>query len=586
MRAPSATMRAPSATMRAPAMRSNTLGGARGYAGVGAQGSQGGRAGIGGAVANRGGFAARAPMNAIGANGFGGAGRSFGNTGIAGGNRGFGNTGIAGGNRGFGNTGIASNRSFGNTGIASNRSFGNQGTIGGNRINNINQTNFVSNRSNFNRGGYGGYRSYGGYGGGRGYGGYGRGYGGPGYGGYGRGYGGLGYGLGYGGLGYGFGYGGLGGGFGLGLLLGYGLGGYGGFGGGYGGYGGFGGGYGGYGGGYGVSSGYSDWGYPGYGAGSVYGTTSYANPYLSTGSSTLPYDYSQPISTVASAPAQSAGDQSLALFGQARDSFKGGDVNLALQQADSALARDPNDTSLHEFRALCLFALGRYDDAAVPLYAALAVGPGWDWATLIGLYPNAEVYTSQLRRLEAYTAANPQSSTSRFVLAYHYLTEGFNDAAAVQLKQVVALRPTDAVATKLLQQMQAATGAKGAQDDPPPAPQPFAGPTSMIAPLNTAPVNTTVPEGATIGGTWAAKPNADTSVSLTIQPDGAFRWDLNLKGRAKQFTGTSSFASGILTLVPENIPPIVGKVNWTDVNHMTFHAVGDNASAPGLSFSK
>ena len=32
----------------------------------------------------------------------------------------------------------------------------NQGTIGGNRINNISRTNFVSNSSNVNRGGYGG----------------------------------------------------------------------------------------------------------------------------------------------------------------------------------------------------------------------------------------------------------------------------------------------------------------------------------------------------------------------------------------------------------------------------------------------
>jgi tetratricopeptide (TPR) repeat protein len=545
----------------------------------------------------------------MGANRFGGAGRSFGNTGLAAGNRGFGgagrsigSTGLAAGNRAFagagrsfGNTGMmAGNRAFGNTGLAGNRSFGNQGNFGGNRINNINRSSFVSNGSNFNRGGggMGGYRSYGGYGRGLGYGG--NGLGGLGYGGYGiggLGYGG--YGIGYGGLGFGgLGYGGFGGGgLGLGLLLGLGLGGfgggYGGFGGGYGGYGGgyggYGGGYGGYGGGYGGYGGYgySDWGYPGYGYGSAYGTTSYANPYLTTGYATQPYDYAQPISTVATVPAQSAADQSLTLFSQARDSFKNGDVNGALQQADSALAQNPNDTSLHEFRALCLFALGRYDDAAVPLYAVLAIGPGWDWATLIGLYPNAETYTGQLRRLEAYVAANPQSATSRFVLAYQYLTEGFNDAAAAELKQVVALKPTDAVATKLLQEMHAAPAAGATAGNSPPAPSSAVLPTSA-----TVPINTKVPEGATIDGTWHAKPNADTSVSLTIQPGGTFRWDLNLKGQAKQFTGTSTFANGILTLVPENIPPIVGKVSWADADHMTFHAVGDKSPLPGLSFTR
>ena len=147
------------------------------------------------------------------------------------------------------------------------------------------------------------------------------------------------------------------------------------------------------------------------------------------------------------------------------------------------------------------------------------------------------------------------------MLAYHYLTEGFNDAAANQLKQVVALKPTDAVATKLLQQMNTPTGAQE-NNQPPPNPQP--GASLDLGPAAVS-LNTTVPDGATITGTWTAKPNADTSVSLTIQPDGAFQWDLDLKGQAKQFAGTSTFASGILTLVPENIPPIVGKVSWTDV---------------------
>ena len=133
----------------------------------------------------------------------------------------------------------------------------------------------------------------------------------------------------------------------------------------------------------------------------------------------MPYDYSQPINTVSAAPAESVTDDAATLFGSARDSFKQGNYELALQQANDALAKTPNDTALHEFRGLCLFALGRYDEAATTLYAVLAAGPGWDWPTLIGLYPNVDVYTTQFRALEAYCKANPQSATSRFVLAYH-----------------------------------------------------------------------------------------------------------------------------------------------------------------------
>jgi tetratricopeptide (TPR) repeat protein len=270
----------------------------------------------------------------------------------------------------------------------------------------VNRTNFVSNRSSFNNfapSGYGGYnRSYAGYG---------------------RRYG---YGLGYPYSGLGYGYGGYGlGGYGspLGFLLGYGLGGYS-----YGGYG-----------------GYGNWGYPysygvggfGYGpsswlyGGSLYGYgySPYSNPYYASYASSPgvvvgPYDYSLPISTGSAPPAESVADEALTLFGSARDSFKEGNFALALQLADTALAKNPNDSSLHEFRALCLFALGRYDEAAASLYAVLSVGPGWDWPTLIGLSPNINVYTAQHRALEAYCKANPQSSSARFVLAYHYLTQG------------------------------------------------------------------------------------------------------------------------------------------------------------------
>src|SRR5262249_30648096 len=134
-------------------------------------------------------------------------------------------------------------------------------------------------------------------------------------------------------------------------------------------------------------------------------------------------------------------------------SFQRGDSNQALALTNDALTKLPNDTALHEFRALCLFALGRYDEAAATLYGVLAVGPGWDWSTMIGLYPDVGTYTAQLRALEDYRDANPRSAAARFVLAYHYLTEGYTDAAVSVLKQVVALMPSDTLSAKLLRQL-------------------------------------------------------------------------------------------------------------------------------------
>ena len=72
------------------------------------------------------------------------------------------------------------------------------------------------------------------------------------------------------------------------------------------------------------------------------------------------------------------------------------DYKTALAQVDQAIALVPNDTVLHEFRGLVLFAQERYQEAAAAEYAVLSAGPGWDWTTLSALYPDVEVYTAQL----------------------------------------------------------------------------------------------------------------------------------------------------------------------------------------------
>ena len=261
------------------------------------------------------------------------------------------------------------------------------------------------------------------------------GYGYPGYG-YWGGYGG---GLGYGGFGWGLGSG-------LGMGLGMGMG-------------------------YGLSSwlfgpmlynwGYSNYSNPYYGGGGYGGTnTVVQQPII--------YDYSQPINATAPPPDESVTNQAMSTFDQAREAFKQGDYNTALNLTDQALRQVPNDPTLHEFRALVLFALGRYDEAAAALYAVLSVGPGWDWSTLISLYNNPETYTQQLRALESYVTQNPKSAAGRFVLAYHYLTEGHAEEAAAQLKdgrgaaaQGSALGPAPSAAPAVPEQLAREPGRPG-----------------------------------------------------------------------------------------------------------------------------
>jgi tetratricopeptide (TPR) repeat protein len=322
------------------------------------------------------------------------------------------------------------------------------------------------------------------------------------------------------------------------------------------------------------------WGLSAWGFGSsLYGMgyMPYSNPYYDAyygggaAVAAAPYNYGQPIDTTAAPADESTVSPAMALFDAGRTSFQQGNVADALARSDEALAKLPGDTTLHEFRALCLFALGRYDEAAAGLYAVLSVGPGWDWATLVGLYPGVDVYTTQLRALESYCREHRDSASARFVLAYHYLTQGHAEAAVGILRDVVALRPGDGLSARLLKQLDPPKEATAAT----PAPTPAA-----------APDDTTPPAGASLAGTWNSQPAPDTRIALTVQPDGGFTWKVIQKGQPRTFSGKSAYGEGMLTLAQEQGPALVGRVGWKDANHITFHVVGDGPDDPGLLFSR
>ena len=141
-------------------------------------------------------------------------------------------------------------------------------------------------------------------------------------------------------------------------------------------------------------------------------------------------------------------EQDDSTFLAAREAFKVRGFTRALSLTDLDLQTYPNDPVLHEFRALCLFALGRYDEAAAGLYAVLTAGPGWDWATMIGLYPDVDTYTAQIRALEEAIKGNTAVASKRFVLAYHYMVQDHIDQARQQFEQVVKLQPKDELAAQ------------------------------------------------------------------------------------------------------------------------------------------
>jgi tetratricopeptide (TPR) repeat protein len=144
-------------------------------------------------------------------------------------------------------------------------------------------------------------------------------------------------------------------------------------------------------------------------------------------------------------------EHAMQLFDEARALFKKSEYKAALQRVDEALDLFPSDATLHEFRALCLFALKDYQQAAAAIYAVLSAGPGWNWETMSALYQSTTTYTQQLRALEAFSRENPEDAAAAFLLAYHYMTMGHLDSAIKVWERVSQLLPDSELTAQLLE---------------------------------------------------------------------------------------------------------------------------------------
>jgi tetratricopeptide (TPR) repeat protein len=313
-----------------------------------------------------------------------------------------------------------------------------------------------------------------------------------------------------------------------------------------------------------------------------FGYWGYENPYY-----TEPYpidggvvlDYSQPLALEAApseplpqeptAQAAAAPTPGMADFDAARQAFYQGDYGAALAGANKALAAMPNDPIIHEFRALVMFAQGKYREAAAGLHSVLAVGPGWDWTTLSSLYPNVDVYTKQLRALEAAVKANPQANDARFVLAYHYLTTGAKDAAAEQLKVVNAATPQDNVIKELLL-MTAGPEALGA---------------AAVQSESATPAGPAV-AAADLVGTWAAAGQGGTKFELELGTDGNFAWTYAQGGKSQTVKGVFAIDGNVLAMEPESGGVMLAEVSPPQAGRFQFALLGAPPGDPGLQFSK
>jgi tetratricopeptide (TPR) repeat protein len=301
----------------------------------------------------------------------------------------------------------------------------------------------------------------------------------------------------------------------------------------------------------------------------------YVSPYPVGGGVVL--DYSQPLTayqqqTADPTDAAMSDDPAQNAIQQAREDFYNGNYQQSLLDINAALTSRPGDAVLHEFRALILFALGQYHDAAATIHDVLAIGPGWDWTTMSGLYPDITVYTEQLRRLEDDIKAHPDAADERFLVAYHYMTEGYNDAAATQLKKVVELEPRDTVAQQLLSMVTPAP-AEGSPAEVPASPGLPGSTTSDI-------------DKASLVGNWKAQGQNSAQFELALQQDGRFDWTYLADGKSTEVSGVYAVQGENLALEPDSGGTMLAQITAPADGSFHFVSVGSPANDPGLTFKK
>jgi tetratricopeptide (TPR) repeat protein len=306
----------------------------------------------------------------------------------------------------------------------------------------------------------------------------------------------------------------------------------------------------------------------------MFGTVSYSNPYYVEPSSGGGIDYSQPQIVVqeptsdgSTAEAAEISEAGLAAFEQARSEFRAGNYDAARRQTDEVLKLMPHDAVVHEFRALTLFALKRYSDAAAVLHSVLAVGPGWDWTTMSQLYSSTEVYTGQLRALEAWTKDHASLPEGHLVLAYHYLTCGHNENATTELRLVVKTLPDDAVSARLMNQL-TGEGSAASRDAEPSTPK----------------VTSVSIKQESLIGKWTAKVK-NSSFKLELSKDGRFSWSFTSKEGTQGISGVYALKDSTLAMEPDGGGVMLAELHL-EGTRLNFQQVGADPGAAPLNFER
>jgi tetratricopeptide (TPR) repeat protein len=328
------------------------------------------------------------------------------------------------------------------------------------------------------------------------------------------------------------------------------------------------------------------WGYGGWGLGNTLyrsGYASYYNPYwIDNGGTSYAYNYAQPVYVTGSesisptTPTTSTNS----LVDEAVEAFKAGDYQATLTQLDQAIKSNPKDAVLHELRALTLFAMRNYSEAAATIHSVLAVGPGWDWPTMASLYPDVNRYTEQLRELEGFTKKNSDDAGGRLLLGYHYLTLGHPESAAKEFSEVVRLQPKDRVAQELVNLVAKPKDGEQPEAIPPPDEKDVE---SDAKPEEPPPTSI---KAESLAGNWTATRDDGSKFKLDLNADKTYTWHFEQGTRHEEFKGTYSVEGSLLVLQRNDGGAMVAHVAPEGDGKFTFKVLGAPKDDPGLAFNR
>ena len=313
------------------------------------------------------------------------------------------------------------------------------------------------------------------------------------------------------------------------------------------------------------------------------GYNNYRNPYPAPPVQNTYITYEQPISVAAAQnpPAESSSKEVLetsltsteeaapdpnetksnAAFELSRTAFKANDYVSALKHVDEALAFTPSDVTLHEYRSLVYFALGKYAEAAGVLNPVLASGPGWGWDTMSAFYDVTATYDKQLRTLEDYSKASSDRADVFFLLGYHYMVTDHMEESNAQFVKAAELQPADTISAQLRDLTSDSIATEDGEVEPSVKPDPV--------PLEK------------LVGTWTSETSGG-KISFTMVEGGDYTWTFG----ENELKGTYGLNDQGLLVLTSDDSQMVSVIDMKDDTQMHFNLVGAPDGDPGLDFKK